>query len=40
MEVEFKKLPSTYAKVKFLLDKMPDLRFDSDKTILPTIFMS
>ena len=38
MEVEFKKLSSTYAKVKFLLEKMPDLRFDSDKTIFTYYF--
>lgn len=38
MEAEFKQLKTTYAKVKFLLEQMPELRFDSDKTIFTYYF--
>lgn len=38
MEAEFKKLKSTYLKVKFLLDKVPELRYDSDRTIFTYYF--
>ena len=38
MEVEFKKLESTYAKVKFLLEKVPELCYDTDRLIFTFYF--
>jgi hypothetical protein len=38
MEVEFKQLKSVYEKVKFLLNKDPNLIHDSDRTIFTFYF--
>jgi hypothetical protein len=38
MEVEFKKLKSTYAKVKFLLEQVPELSTDNDRLIFTFYF--
>jgi hypothetical protein len=38
MEVEFKKLKSTYAKVKFLLEQVPELSTNNDRLIFTFYF--
>lgn len=38
MEVEFKKLKNTYAKVKFLLERIPELCNDKDRLIFTFYF--
>lgn len=38
MEAEFKKLPSTYKKIKFLLEQKPELSTDVDQLIFTFYF--